>query len=133
MDKIRPWLMYLRQSRDFQGIRKRVEDLVERGGNVNNSGFAAREVLEMMRDQEIETHARTDVLNLLHRALERVPGTNKPGDEPGTHEVPRVVSERSDVFEEQVPPAAGGGAGGGSRSAREAIARRPSKADIESL
>lgn len=131
-DRIRPYLIFLSQSRSFQQIQKRVQEICHQGGNVQNSGYNAREVLDMMIEQELETHARSDVLNMLNAALEATPGNNRPMDEPGTHAVPsRVAGGRGTLGAHDQPEQPS--QGGGSRSAREAIARKPKARDIASL
>lgn len=129
-DRIRPYLIFLQQSRSFQQIERRVAELITAGANVQNSGYSAREVLEMMIDQELETHARNDILNMLNKAVERCPGNNTPMDEPGTHRVPGAVEGGRTAFGVQDEP---GPQQAGSRSARERIARKPANADIEAL
>jgi hypothetical protein len=129
-DKIRPFLIYLSQSRSFDQIRKRIEEVVNQGVNVAGSGYSAREVLEMMTNQELDTHARTDILNLLERAKGNVPGNNIPMDEPGTVAIPRALrASATEVGAAKTATASQGG----SRSGREALARKPAEADISKL
>jgi len=126
LDRIKPYMLFLQQSRNFTDIKRRVTEVVAMGGNVSNSGYGAREVIEMMMEQEIEGHARSDVLNLLDTVHSKLPGANKPHDEPGSHALAGSLGQGGkEIQSTQAKP--------GTRSAREAIAKRADAGDISTL
>jgi hypothetical protein len=129
LDRVKPYLLFVQQSSNFAAIKRRITEVAGMGGNVKGSGYSAREVLEMMTEQELESHARNDVLNLLDRVLAGLPGNNLPHDEPGTHAVRSTTDGGRADFGVTEEPAAQPG----SRSAREAIGRKAGNADISSL
>ena len=130
IDRVKPYLIFVEKSSNFLAIKRRVVEIAAMGGNVSNSGYSAREVLDMISSQELDGHARSDVLNLIDKVMASLPGSNVPHDEPGSHAVHESASGGRGDFgvEEETEPATAG-----SRSAREAIGRKPSTADIGSL
>jgi len=130
LDRVKPYMLFIAQSSDFNAIKRRIQEVAAMGGNVAQSGYGAREVVEMMIEQELETHARNDVLNLMDRVLRGLPGANLPHDEPGSHAIGGTQAGGSAAFAAQDIPEP---AKPGSRSAREAIGRKVNAKDLASL
>jgi len=112
-DAIEPFLQLIRTKVKEQLLITHVKTLMGSGDNVG--GYTRYQVLELMQQLEIELHARKDIMDLLQKAKELLPGPTTPTD---TIEVsgPRKAKTR-----------------GASSSGRGAIAAKPGNADLDTI
>jgi hypothetical protein len=112
-DAMEPFLQLIRTKVKEHLLITHVKTLMGSGDNVG--GYTRYQVLENMQQIEIELHGRKDILNLLQKAKDLLPGPTTPVD---TVEAsgPRKVKT-----------------GGASASGRGALTSKPNDSDLDTI